>query len=153
MPNNVLSGRRILLVEDEMCVAMLLEDMLVDLGCEVVGVAHRVAKALAMIAADRSFDMAVLDVNLAGEQSYPVADMLAAHGMPFVFSTGYSQQGISSRYDGVPIVQKPYLRSDVERALSEALAGRAALEHFPDNAVSKGAIEKEPPGRASRTAK
>src|SRR4051794_22900016 len=86
-----LSGRRVLVVEDEMIVAWLLQDMLADLGCAVVGPAARVSQALAMIDAE-AIDAAVLDVNLNGQKSYPVADALAARGMPFVFSTGYGRR-------------------------------------------------------------
>jgi CheY-like chemotaxis protein len=86
--NNLFSGRRVLLVEDEPIVAWLLKDMLVDLGLMVVGPAASVNQALAMIDAE-SIDMAVLDVNLKGQMSYPIADALVARGVPFVFSTGY----------------------------------------------------------------
>ena len=88
--NNRFSGRRALLVEDEPIVAWLLKDMLVDLGCSVVGPAADVNQALAMIDAE-SIDVAVLDVNLRGQMSYPIADVLVARGVPFVFSTGYDK--------------------------------------------------------------
>jgi CheY-like chemotaxis protein len=86
---SALSGRRVLVVEDEMMVAWLLEDMLADFGCAVVGPAAGVNQALAMLDAE-AFDAAVLDVNLKGQKSYPIADTLAARGVPFVFSTGYN---------------------------------------------------------------
>ena len=86
--NNLFSGRSVLLVEDEPIVAWLLKDMLVDLGLVVVGPAASVNQALAMIDAE-SIDMAVLDVNLKGQMSYPIADVLVDRGVPFVFSTGY----------------------------------------------------------------
>jgi len=79
--NSELSGKRILVVEDEVMVAWLLEDMLGTLGCAVVGPAARINQALAMIGAE-VIDAAVLDVNLNGEKSYPVADALAARGVP-----------------------------------------------------------------------
>ena len=88
-----LSGRRVLVVEDETMVAWLLEDMLADLGCAVVGPAARVNQALAMLDAE-AIDAAVLDVNLNGQMSYPVADALAARGVPFVFSTGYNKDSL-----------------------------------------------------------
>src|SRR6202045_5470871 len=84
-----LSGRRVLVVEDETMVAWLLEDMLADLGCAVVGPAAHVNQALAMLDAE-AIDAAVLDVNLQGQKSYPIADAIAARGVPFAFSTGYN---------------------------------------------------------------
>ena len=86
--NSSLYGRRVLVVEDEMIVAWLLEDMLADFGCTIVGPAARIDQALAMIKAE-ALDAAVLDVNLNGQQSYPLADALVTRGVPFVFSTGY----------------------------------------------------------------
>src|ERR1700736_1248780 len=79
-----LSGRRVLVVEDEMLILMIIEDMLADLGCESVTAAATVDQALALMDA-RVFDAAMLDVNLNGRKSYPVADALAE----FFFSTGY----------------------------------------------------------------
>ena len=79
--NSPFSGRRVLLVEDEMIVAWLLVDMLDDLGCAIVGPATSVNQALAMIDAE-AIDAAVLDVNLNGQMSYPIADVLAARGVP-----------------------------------------------------------------------
>ena len=125
MADNNLSGRRILVVEDEMIIAMLLEDMLADLGCEVIGVASRVAMALAMIENGTPFDAAVLDVNLNGEKSYPVAAALAARGVPFAFSTGYDGRGMDREYSRIPVVQKPYCKADVERTLLDLLIANA----------------------------
>src|ERR1700730_12848300 len=84
-----LSGRRLLVFEDEMMILMIIEDMLADLGCESVTDAATVDQALALIDA-QVFDAAMLDMNLNGKNSHPVADALAARGVPFVFSTGYS---------------------------------------------------------------
>jgi len=88
-----LSGRRILVVEDEVIVAWALEDMLANMGCAVVGPAARVNQALAMID-DESIDAVVLDLNLNGQMSYQVADVLASRGVPFVFLTGYHKSSI-----------------------------------------------------------
>src|SRR5450755_3793242 len=88
--NAPFSGRRVLVVEDEMIVAWLLQDMLADLGCVVVGPAASINEALVMIDAE-AFDVAVLDVNLNGKMSYPIADVLASRGVPFLFSTGYDK--------------------------------------------------------------
>ena len=118
--NSRLSGRKVLVVEDEMIVGWLLEDMLVDLGCAIVGPANSVNQALAMIDAE-AFDAAVLDVNLDGQMSYPVADALTARGMPFVFSTGYDKDTLRDGYRTFPVLQKPFHRSELGDALAKLL--------------------------------
>lgn len=118
-----LVGRRILLVEDEMMVVMLVEDMLEDVRCSLAA-ASTVAKALALVASER-FDAAILDVNLDGHESYPVADALAARGTPFVFATGYSDAGLRAGYRHVGVMAKPYRRETLVEALS-ALVTRPA---------------------------
>lgn len=124
MTNESLKGLRILLVEDEAMIAMLVEDMLLDGGAEVVGPAGGVKAALAAIAENEAIDGALLDVNLGGEQSFEVADALAARNIPFVFVTGYGGAGVRDRYPNAPTLQKPFVTSDLERALT-ALAGSA----------------------------
>jgi DNA-binding NtrC family response regulator len=108
------------LVEDEMIVAWLLEDMLTDLGCAVVGPAASVDQALAMIDAE-AIDVAVLDVNLNGQVSYPVADALAARDVPFVFSTGYHKDRLLERYRTFPALQKPFHLSELTDMLAKLL--------------------------------
>jgi two-component sensor histidine kinase/PAS domain-containing protein len=115
-----LSGRRILVVEDEVMVAWALEDMLAELGCVIVGPAVCIDQALAMIKAE-SVDAAVLDLNLNGEMSYPVADALVACGVPFVFSTGYNRNSLQAGYLGFPMLQKPYERSMLGDVLAKLL--------------------------------
>ena len=115
-----LSGRRVLVVEDETMVAWLLEDMLADFGCAVVGPAAGVNQALAMLDAE-AFDAAVLDVNLKGQKSYPVADALAARGVPFVFSTGYNKDSLPKRYQSFPMLQKPFDRLKLGDTLAKLL--------------------------------
>jgi CheY-like chemotaxis protein len=112
---------RVLVVEDEMLVAMNIEDMLLDLGHEVAGLASRLAPALAL-AQEASFDIAMLDVNLAGEASFPVADLLTERGIPFLFATGYGRQGLEARYQGHPVLQKPFRALDLGVALADAMA-------------------------------
>ncbi|MDB5693067.1 MAG: CheY-like receiver [Alphaproteobacteria bacterium] len=111
---------RILIVEDEMLVAMNIEDMLLELGHEVAGIASRLEPALAL-AREGGFDVAMLDVNLAGDRSFPVADLLIARGIPFVFATGYGPEGIDAEYRDQPVLQKPFRARDLAAAL-EALA-------------------------------
>ena len=105
--NSPFFERRVLLVEDEIFVVWLVEDMLADLGCAVVGPASSVNQALAMIDAE-AIDAAVLDVNLNGQMSYPIADALAARGVPFVFSTGYDKDTLSERYRTFPVLQSRF---------------------------------------------
>ena len=121
--NNRFSGRRVLLVEDEPIVAWLLKDMLVDLGCSVIGPAADVNQALAMIDAE-SIDVAVLDVNLRGQMSYPIADVLVARGVPFVFSTGYDKDRLLDGYRTFPALQKRFHRSDLGDTLAQLLASK-----------------------------
>ena len=108
------------MVEDEVLVAWLLEDMLADLGCAVVGPAASVKQALAMIDAE-AIDVAVLDVNLNGQLSYPIADALAARGVPFVFSTGYDKDRMLDGYKTFPVLQKPFHQSELSDILAKLL--------------------------------
>lgn len=114
-----LEGRRVLLVEDESLVAMMVEDMLLELGCEVV-VAMRLDKALAY-AKSENFDFAVLDVNLGETRSYPVADLLCERCTPFLFATGYGHQGLDADYRGAPVLQKPYQVEPLQHLLTHLL--------------------------------
>jgi CheY-like chemotaxis protein len=113
------SRLRILVVEDEMLVAMNIEDMLLDLGHEVAGIAGRLAPALAL-AEEAAFDLAMLDVNLAGEASFPVADVLRGRGIPFLFATGYGAAGIAEGYRSAPVLQKPFRTADLAEAIRAA---------------------------------
>jgi CheY-like chemotaxis protein len=125
-----LSGRRILIVEDEPMVAWVLDDMLNDFGCAVVGTADRIEEAVAMIG-EHDIDAVVLDVNLRSVMSYPVADMLVARRVPFVFTTGYARTRLLEAYRAFPYLLKPYHRS----AMREALLGLFAP---PVRAASQG---------------
>src|SRR3712207_4132446 len=105
MSGDDLQGVRVLVVEDEAAISLLLEDMLLDFGCEVVGPVARLPAALD-IAHRETLDLAVLDVNVAGEPIYPVAEALDARQVPFVFSTGYGSAGIRDLYRDRPVLQK-----------------------------------------------
>jgi CheY-like chemotaxis protein len=111
-----LSGARILLVEDEALVAMMLEDMLLDLGCVVVGPAARVEEAMLLVQ-DEAIDAAVLDVNLANETVIPVARALAERGVPFVFGTGYARLDVLGDFADRPVLHKPYRASELSEAI------------------------------------
>ena len=114
---------RVLVVEDETLVAILLEDMLTDLGHQVAALASRLDAAL-QLADSANFDVAVLDVNLGGTtRSFPVADRLRERDVPFVFATGYGKAGLNGQSDGVPVLEKPFRRQDLARALEQAVCG------------------------------
>lgn len=109
---------RILLVEDEIMVALLLEEMLAELGHTVVGPVARLDKAVEL-AWQEAVDVAILDVNVDGKEVYPVAEALATRGIPFVFSTGYGRTGLRAPYGDRPTLQKPFHRSDLRDLLAE----------------------------------
>ncbi|MBL0406994.1 response regulator [Microvirga aerilata] len=111
-----LNGLRILVVEDEAAISLLLEDMLLDFGCEVVGPAARLSAALEAVSREQ-VDLAILDVNVAGEPIYPVAEALAQREIPFVFSTGYGSAGIRDTFRDRPVLQKPFAQHDLKQKL------------------------------------
>ena len=120
--SQTLSGLHLLVVEDEAMVALMVEDLLADMGCTEVEVAGTVAQGLAMVEDPRPpLDGAILDVNIGGEKVYPVAEALTAKGVPFIFATGYGVAGISEAFSHVPALAKPYERRTLERALATAL--------------------------------
>jgi CheY-like chemotaxis protein len=116
-----LDGLRVLVVEDEMMVSMLIEDMLSDMGCVVVGPAARLDEAIDL-AKTATIDCAVLDVNLGGQPIYPLADLLREMGRPFAFATGYGDAGVREVDVGTPVLQKPFREGDLARVLKELRA-------------------------------
>ena len=116
--NKLLYGRRVLVVEDEMFVLIMIEGMLADLGCESIVSAATVDQALALIGG-QALDAALLDMNLDGNKTHRVADALAARGVPFAFVTGYSTRSIRVRDRDRPLLKKPF---EFER-LIEILTG------------------------------
>ncbi|MBB4839825.1 CheY-like chemotaxis protein [Sphingomonas kyeonggiensis] len=114
-----LEGLRVLVVEDEPVVAMYLEDLLEALGCQTIGPASRLADGLAL-AEEQGFDVAILDINLGGERSTPIAETLRARGVPFAFASGYGAppEGFG---DEVPMIEKPYREAQVAAALDRLL--------------------------------
>lgn len=117
-----LSGARVLVVEDEAMVSMLVEEFLEELGCEVTGIASRLDDALEK-AGSLTLDLALLDVNLAGRLSYPVAELLLARGIPVVFVTGYGAAALPEALHGVPVLSKPFRRNQLAAALQAARVG------------------------------
>ena len=121
MASSGLRDRRILIVEDEYLIAMSLRDVLEGAGSVVVGPVPNVEKAIKTIESEPSLDAAVVDVNLGGKLAYPVADLLLARNIPFVFTSGYEDDTLRTRYPQVINCHKPYIFPKMEEALARAL--------------------------------
>jgi CheY-like chemotaxis protein len=104
---------RVFVVEDENLVALILEEMLIDLGHDVVGPVSRLSSALEM-AQREDIDVAILDINIGGRESYPIADVLIARAIPVIFATGYHREKLPEVYRGRPMLNKPYQQDDVQ---------------------------------------
>lgn len=111
------SKLKVLIIEDESIVAMMIEDLIVDMGHEVVGTAGRLEQAQ-KLATELALDFAIVDVNLNGQLTYPVAETLKARGVPFVFATGYGAQGLKDEWKQSPVLQKPFQPEDLTRAIN-----------------------------------
>jgi CheY-like chemotaxis protein len=122
---DISSRKRVLIVEDELMIRMLLQDMLADLGHTLAGEAGRIDEAVAL-AKEGEFDVAILDVNLNGQPILPVVEILVERGLPFVFATGYGQRGVPEPYRQTPTLQKPFQSEALAQAI-EAAAPRAAV--------------------------
>ena len=120
----MLDGRVALVLEDEPIIGFAIEDMLSSLGCAKVHVATRVDEARHLLESCR-VDVAVLDVNIHGQRSYPIADMLTDLGVPFIFATGYGELEHPPRHRSVPTVTKPYSSADVRSAISRSASARS----------------------------
>lgn len=120
MTKSGLGGRRVLVVEGESRIAMLIRDTLEELGCNVVAIASRLQDACEK-ARTLDLDAAFLDVNLSGDSGLPVARELAGRGVPFVLVIGYGDSKIPAELRQTPTLQKPFLRTELERALVAAL--------------------------------
>ena len=118
---NALQGRRVLVIEDESLVAMLLETILEDMGCTVVGPESNIDDGLIAATTEAPLDAALLDVNVAGREVFPVAEALRARGVPFVFSTGYGEAGLPEHWRGNPTIQKPFTEGAIRDALMKAM--------------------------------
>ncbi len=117
-----LNGRKILVVEDETLISMLFEDVLGELGCEVVGPALNIRKATEL-ANTAAIDAAILDVNVNNDPIFPVAEILARRGIPLVFSSGYGSTGLPPFWQDRPTLPKPFNIEDVEAALRSLIGG------------------------------
>jgi len=121
--NKLLAGRCVLVVEDEMLILMMIEDMLSDLGCESVITASSVDQALGLIDT-RTFDVAMLDSNLNGTSSDPIADALAARGVPFFFATGQRRGGMGRGHPDRPVLNKPFNFERLEASFRQMLSAK-----------------------------
>lgn len=121
MTDAPLKDRRVFLVDDESMVLMLVEDMLFELGAASVETAMGIEEAT-RAAETAEVDVAVLDVNLSGHASYPVAERLRARGIPFLFATGYGSPGHERAWTGTVTVAKPFATQDLAKALVRVLA-------------------------------
>ncbi|HVB88767.1 MAG TPA: response regulator [Beijerinckiaceae bacterium] len=116
---------RALIVEDEIMVAMHIEDLLTELGCEVVLLATSLDQAL-FSASEAEIDFAVLDINLGGRASFPVAAVLRERGIPFLFASGYGSKGVEDGYKDEIRVQKPFRERDLAEAIARLGPARGA---------------------------
>jgi CheY-like chemotaxis protein len=123
MASPALRDRRILVVEDEYLIAMTLKDNLESAGSVVLGPVPSVEKAVKAIASETRIDAAVVDINLGGVMAYPVADALLARKIPFVFTSGYEDDILRTRYPQIKNCHKPYLFPNMEKALTSAISG------------------------------
>ncbi len=115
-----LAGKRVLIVEDELLVALMLEDFLGDFGCDVVGPCGTVENALEAVRTE-ALDLAVLDVNLGGERVYPVAEALAERHIPFLFLSGYGEDAIPPGHADWKVCAKPFRGPELAGMMSAAL--------------------------------
>ena len=125
-----LTGRRILIVEDDHMVAKSLGRMLELWGATIIGPAPTVERALALVQSTERLDGAAVDLNLREVRAFPVADALIAREVPFVFTTGYGKSAIPERYGNVPVLRKPLDPIDLAMAL---FPHAAAGSHPPDS--------------------
>ncbi len=115
-----LAGIKVLVIEDEPLILMLIEDLLADCGCVIVAVATNLEDAMSRVQ-EKSFDVAMLDVNLNGKQTFEVAKTIDSMQLPFVFSTGYGSVGIPPHLNHVPVLQKPFGEKELAAALAAVL--------------------------------
>jgi DNA-binding response OmpR family regulator len=115
---SALAGKRILVVEDEYLIAVMIEDALTERGAVVVGPVYKILDGI-LLANQEMIDAAILDVNINGEPSNPIAEALAARNIPFIFATGYGETGLDGF--GAAVLDKPYTGEKLAAALQRAL--------------------------------
>lgn len=128
MVDENLAGCRVLVVEDEALIALMIEDVLIDAGCEIVGTTGKLETALALARNARP-DIAVLDISIRGGKVYPVADHLLTLGIPFVLASGYGEWTLPENLRNRPRLQKPFTKVELQqrvKGLWKQAAGRAS---------------------------
>jgi CheY-like chemotaxis protein len=128
-------GLRVIVVEDDSLICLLFEDMLLDLGCKVVGTACDFRRATELAQGQENVDVAILDVNLGGQLVFPVADILSRRGIPFVFATGMGADGLPPDWQGHCSVQKPMTVASLGTALGRAIREHGGSGRPPVNAA------------------
>ena len=118
------SARRVLIIEDEMLIALMLQEMLQEVGLIVEGVASTLPAGLDM-ARNAEAQLAILDINLNGQEAYPIAEVLQGRGIPFIFSTGYGAGSVKPPYVSVPQLLKPYQQETLSAAIQAAFSSAA----------------------------
>ena len=118
--NKLLHGRRILVVEDETMISMMIESLLADLGCDSVTTAATIKKALSLIDG-QVFDCAMLDMNMSGNSSQSVAEALVARGIPFIYCSGNNSQNFRDVDHVRPILKKPFRNEELIKVLTRLL--------------------------------
>ncbi|WP_218373022.1 response regulator [Ensifer sp. ENS12] len=124
--SGILTGRRILVVEDEMLVAMSIEDTLVDAGGEVIGPAPTVGRALGLLREETKIDAVVLDMNLQGHSGLPVADACDERSIPFLILSGYGDTALNGTHHAAPILSKPFASAVLVETLKTLFGGNRA---------------------------
>lgn len=127
--DKLLSGRRVLIVEDEILILMMIEDMLTDLGCESIAVASKVDQAITLVEG-QVFDAAMLDVNLNGIASYPIADALTARRVPYFFSTGNGVKDMKEGYRDQDVLKKPFTFDQLSNMFSRSLLRASSVDRL-----------------------
>lgn len=115
-----LTGTKVLIVEDESLIAMFIEDTLSDIGCEAVSIASSLDDAMTKVT-EVECDIVMLDVNLAGKDTFALAETLSKKNRPFIFSTGYGNAAIPAHLKHIPVLQKPFREGELEEKLKTAL--------------------------------
>jgi len=117
-----LAGVRVLVVEDDSLICMLIEEFLDTLGCEVVATAAQLEEGLVKVNTT-AIDVAVLDVNLHGQLSFPIAQAMKGRAIPFIFATGNGMSGVPEKFTSAPLLSKPFGLEELQTALHRATAG------------------------------
>jgi CheY-like chemotaxis protein len=119
-PDGPMPNARLLIVEDEYLIRLLLEDMLIEFGCSIAAVASNLEDGKKAAEASE-IDLAILDVNIDGQQVFPIADILRGRKLPFIFITGYGARGLPDHYRDTPTLQKPFQMHDLKATLARVL--------------------------------